>query len=95
MKSKTVVCVLVLLASLTLAIPAGSITTQPVLQPIAPDFDFPPWLGDTPNTPGGLCSLCALPQCGCGPAPDGYYTIYWCDCSGTNCRNACAYEPQW
>lgn len=87
--------VLILFVVLAVAMPAGSLIYVPQDPEPTPWPDGPPWRGDSPNTPGGLCTLCAMVSCGCAPAPEGYYLVYWCDCSGGNCRNACSYEPQW
>ena len=95
MRSKSVFRVLSLLVLVVMAMPAGSIIHVPDIPDPSPWPDWPPWKGDPPNTPGGVCTLCAMVSCGCAPAPEGYYLIHWCDCSNGNCRNACDYEPQW
>lgn len=91
MKSKTLYRFLILLVLVTAAIPASSVPTRP-----GPYVDDPPPYEPgygSPNTPGGLCTLCAMVKCGCGTAPPGYTLIYYCNCSGTNCWNSCAIVP--
>lgn len=95
MRSNALFRTVMLLVAVGMAIPAGSIIYVPP-DPDPPAIpDWPPWRGDPPNTPGGLCTLCAMVSCGCAPAPPGSYLIFSCDCTGGNCRNTCDYEAQW
>lgn len=90
MRWKTVYGVFILAVLLTAVIPASSIPTRGPYVDDPPPIEYEPGYG-SPNTPGGLCTLCAMVSCGCAPAPPGYILFKLCDCTGSNCWNSCAY----
>lgn len=89
MTSTTVYRVLILVILVSTAIPASSTIPTPLYQDPPPPWD--PYGYGSPNTPGGLCTLCAMVSCGCALAPPGYVLIKLCDCTGSNCWNSCVY----
>jgi hypothetical protein len=82
---------LILVVLVAAVIPASAIPTRP--GPYVPDPIPEPGGYGSPNTPGGLCTYCAMVKCGCAPAPPGEILSAVCNCSGSNCWNSCAYIP--